>query len=68
MVHSATNGLRSKATQHLLHTYDDEGNHRDGEDHVGDEPVAVFGATRSEFSSMSSVTAKNGRKRAPSEA
>ena len=35
--------LRSQATQHLLHTHDDEGYHRDGEDHVGDEPVAVLG-------------------------
>src|ERR671910_231475 len=35
--------LRLQATQHLLHTYDDEGNNRDGEDHVGDEPVAVLG-------------------------
>src|ERR671912_4034 len=35
--------LRLQATQHLLHTYDDEGNNRDGEDNVGDEPVAVLG-------------------------
>src|ERR671921_2680160 len=35
--------LRSQATKHLLHTYDDERNHRDDEDHVGDEPVAVLG-------------------------
>ena len=35
--------VMSEATQDLLHADDDEGNHRDGEDHVGDDPVAVLG-------------------------
>src|SRR5215218_6745470 len=35
--------LRLQATYHLLHSDHDEGNHRDGEDHVRCEPVAVLG-------------------------
>src|SRR5215204_1674313 len=43
MILAVTNGLRLQATQHLLHSDHDEGNHRDGEDNVRDEPVAVLG-------------------------
>src|ERR687890_1453880 len=35
--------LRLHVTYHLLYTDRDEGKHRDDEDHVGDEPVAVRG-------------------------
>src|SRR5215213_4203409 len=35
--------LQSQGTKHLLHSDYDEGNHRDSEDHVRDEPVAVLG-------------------------
>ena len=60
--------LRLQATQHLLHTYDDEGNNRDGEDHVGDEPVAVLGGHTLGVQEYEQRNRQKRRKRASSEA